>query len=664
MQDNKETNGFTLVEVMVVIPVAILVVGTFVALIVSLTGDMLIANANNALVYSTQDALDTIESDTRLSTEFLPNSFTPVTPQGYGDATTVWNADGSGGQGQQALILGRLATDKNPAAQDRSLVYTNSPNSCASGSASKNAPFVYNSVYYIKGGSLWKRNLFSNYPNVLGGLCATPWQVPSCTPGASATVCKSDDVELVRNIQSFSITYIDSSTGDTVAPALADTINVTIGTSQTVAGRTITYTGSNRVAKLNLSVTPNDTIATYAISYTIDPDKPTSPVFTWDNLPTATSYDVQYNINGGSWINGPQNTTTRSFTVDAYHAQTVNLKITARNGSDTFPYGTTSAILPGFTDCSLQSGWVNYGSVYGNGGFTKTTDNIVLLRGLISNSTAAYGDILCTLPLGFRPSSRLIFQNNTRLSNGTSGSGRIDVLPDGSIVAMGTPGSWFGFDGVSFVEAGAGSWTTLTPLNTWTQYGSPYSDIKATLDNSGRVQVQGLAKEGTVTNGTDIANVPSGYSPSHFMFLPASSQANPNAVGVTASGAIESRGVTGGWRSLQFMYYPSAYAGWINLTLQNGWTEYNAATYSPAQYTKSSDGIVTVRGLIKGGTTTLGTTIATLPVGYRPTTQVLINGIMSPNAHARFDIDTSGNIKANVVNAAWTALDYVRFSVN
>lgn len=59
---------------------------------------------------------------------------------------------------------------------------------------------------------------------------------------------------------------------------------------------------------------------------------------------------------------------------------------------------------------------------------------------------------------------------------------------------------------------------------------------------------------------------------------------------------------------------------WMNLTLQNGWSDLSADTSKP-KYTKINDGnIVFLRGIITGGTTTGGTVIANLPKGYRPLT--------------------------------------------
>lgn len=56
---------------------------------------------------------------------------------------------------------------------------------------------------------------------------------------------------------------------------------------------------------------------------------------------------------------------------------------------------------------------------------------------------------------------------------------------------------------------------------------------------------------------------------------------------------------------------------WHSLTLQNSWADFGSV-YAPAGYRKASSGQVRLRGVIKDGTFTAGTTVATLPVGYRP----------------------------------------------
>ncbi len=56
---------------------------------------------------------------------------------------------------------------------------------------------------------------------------------------------------------------------------------------------------------------------------------------------------------------------------------------------------------------------------------------------------------------------------------------------------------------------------------------------------------------------------------------------------------------------------------WIAATLENSWVNYGSGK-AAASYTRDPLGIVRLRGAIKNGTTTAGTTILTLPAGYRP----------------------------------------------
>ena len=70
--------GFTLVEMLVVAPIVILVVGGIVALLIALVGDVLIARERNSMAYNTQDALNLIEQDVRLSSNIQATTGTPV----------------------------------------------------------------------------------------------------------------------------------------------------------------------------------------------------------------------------------------------------------------------------------------------------------------------------------------------------------------------------------------------------------------------------------------------------------------------------------------------------------------------------------------------------------------------------------------------------------
>jgi len=53
---------------------------------------------------------------------------------------------------------------------------------------------------------------------------------------------------------------------------------------------------------------------------------------------------------------------------------------------------------------------------------------------------------------------------------------------------------------------------------------------------------------------------------------------------------------------------------------------------------------VTIRGLVKSGSTSGTNTIATLPSGYLPPARELFATVANADIFARVDIDTSGNI--------------------
>jgi hypothetical protein len=113
--------------------------------------------------------------------------------------------------------------------------------------------------------------------------------------------------------------------------------------------------------------------------------------------------------------------------------------------------------------------------------------------------------------------------------------------------------------------------------------------------------------------------------------------------------------------STNAMFYPTSYSGWTNLTMQNSWVAYNNTIYNSPQYTKSSDDIVTVKGLIKSGTVANGTILANLPAGYRPSKKMIFSSVANSH-HARIDIASNGNITIEGGgDAAWMSLDEISF---
>ena len=85
----------------------------------------------------------------------------------------------------------------------------------------------------------------------------------------------------------------------------------------------------------------------------------------------------------------------------------------------------------GWTAPSLLNSWVNYDTSFAPAvGYRKTSDNLVVIRGLVKNG--AIGNAVFNLPSGYRPSGgSLLFST---ISNGAVG--RVDVQATGDVVAV------------------------------------------------------------------------------------------------------------------------------------------------------------------------------------------------------------------------------------
>lgn len=248
----KAAAGFTLVEILVIAPIVILAIGAFVALIITITGDVLRTKGSADLVYTTQDTLDRIEQDAVRAVEFRATSYTPQSPNGMGASTTDFdggNAFTIGGSSPARLIIRSPTTNTQPLSSSRQLVFKNSPD-CTD----PTVPYTVDIIYFVKNSSLWRRILVGTTASA-GASCTAPWQTATCSPGYTSTVCKAEDTELVTNLTSATVEYFDE-TGTTIpsASSTAVAVKVTLQTANTVAGRDSTNTSSLFVRRGNVPV--------------------------------------------------------------------------------------------------------------------------------------------------------------------------------------------------------------------------------------------------------------------------------------------------------------------------------------------------------------------------------------------------------------------------
>lgn len=94
---------------------------------------------------------------------------------------------------------------------------------------------------------------------------------------------------------------------------------------------------------------------------------------------------------------------------------------------------------------------------------------------------------------------------------------------------------------------------------------------------------------------------------------------------------------------------------WTSFSLQNGWSDY-APPYASSAYTKTSGGVIFLKGLIRAGSGA----VAVLPVGYRPSMTITFE-TSSNQAAGRINIQANGTISVAVGSNAWVSLDGIEF---
>lgn len=672
--------GFTLVEMIVIAPIVILAIGSFIAVIVSLTGEVLSSRGSNVLAYNVQDALNRIEEDVKLSSGFLARNSISLSasnnPQGYGAVGSANDFTSVGGVSQTSLILSSVVTDGNPLSTSSRMVYlANEPNACTTyAEYSKNKPMVANIIYFVdENGTLWRRTMMPfGYDNAAIRCGNAPWQQPSCQIGYVNSFCKTNDIKLVDGVGSngLSISYFTSASSSVADTSAIDplevtrkaalksmqTVNVTINATDTIAGRDIERSGSVRVTRLDTNATAiGDTVTLTAPAAPVVSGKVTNGsavTFSWPRVASASSYALEYNINGGSWVAAPTlNSNDRSYSVLSNHEDTVNVRVKAVNSAgQSATYGTATVQIPFWAPLALNSSWTPYGSGYASPEFSRTSSGLVVLKGMISKPVAAVGgEVIATLPPSYRPTAKLMIG----IATFNNASGRIDIDTNGDVILTTGNAGYVSLDSIRFMADNTGfshlpsyTRTSLTGVNGWTNVGGAWATGSYVVDNRGRVVVQGVVNTGTTTAGTQMATIPAAQRPNKYQIIPTVSNTFSRFTSNNANGLTALANGAGNF-SLNAMWFPATTSPaltWNTIALQNSWVTFDA-TNETAQYAKTAtENMVNLRGMIKSGTTTDGTLIGTLPAGFRPEGRLVFPQVNNGNIN-RVDIYANGEIR-------------------
>ena len=672
--------GFTLVEMLVVAPLIVLTIAVIVGFLVSLVGDSIAANTRTQSIYDVQTALTQIERDSFLGTQFM-SSFTPRSPQGKDDGTGAFSTSIDPVTNAPDIIINQFGTSSDPTDPTRSVVYyANQPQACT-GQYQANQPFFVKVIYFLKvetdgSKSLYRRTIvpLNNTGSNNGDTtCTAPWQRGSCKiQNLSDVRCPSKDIRLLTNVTSLTATYYNKSdpTLTISDPTIADSLRVTATVSQSVAGKTVAQTASIASTRTNNAdptpKPPGAPVISILNPTNNDYNNPVLSTFQW-SASGVTQYSYTYKIDAGSWSAPVVTSGTNVGVTTPYSNVTITFSVTASNdnGSTTSQYVYKT---PVWTVPALQNNWTNYATIYptsgyATAGYTKTSAGIIVFKGLVQRTgTPVSAEGIFTLPLGCRPAD-----DNMFLAGGVGAADRLDVNPTGLVRYQTGGAAFLSLEGIAYVPAGSSYvWTNVTPQSGWANYvdSSGWATAGYTIDSQGRVFTKGLVGGGPTADGTVIISVPAGYRSAEYLHLATTSNNMIDVTGVTTAGGIITKSINQNvYRSIQHNYYASGRASWIGLSLQNGWAQFPVGTapFSTVQYTKGSDGIVKVKGLMNNGTVASGTVVATLPPGYRPA-EISLQSSTCYLLYCRFDILPNGNIiTRDNVNAGWSSLDTITF---
>jgi hypothetical protein len=295
----------------------------------------------------------------------------------------------------------------------------------------------------------------------------------------------------------------------------------------------------------------------------------------------------------------------------------------------------------GGTALTLQNGWTN-GPSGTSAAKVYEIDGIVHFQGAVSGGSS---QVITTLPAGMAPATEVYVPVD--LCNATNGrliiapSGQVSVQPEHS---FSDATCFTSLDGASFAPA-ATNFKALTLRNGWTN--APFATSNAAAEDIGGIV---HLKGAIATSGTSRVplKLPVAFRPPTNVYVPVDlCTATNGRLHIAPNGTVTVQAEGGKFSnarcftSLDGVDFPTT--EYVGLTLTNGWG-WNCCGAFPAAAVTS--GIVNLSGFITTALPPTSPQAFTLPVGYRPATNVFvpINVVSCGDFNGRLDITAGGAV--------------------
>lgn len=201
-------SGISIIELLIAITLATIISAVMIGITLTFYGNTIRSQIQSEMAVNGHFALRSLVEDLRLGSSLGSENALPD----MNEPAEGWSTDSD----KHTLIIGRPATDEND-----DVIYDDETE----------LPYNNEFIYFVSDGGLKKRSLRNTSAPNNG-------TVTSCPEEAVSTSCP-EDVELVDNVTGFSFTLIDTDNNETLDPALARSIRLTLTTERHAFGRPV-----------------------------------------------------------------------------------------------------------------------------------------------------------------------------------------------------------------------------------------------------------------------------------------------------------------------------------------------------------------------------------------------------------------------------------------